>query len=233
MFRSITVLIFVFSITPISLAQSFEYAVKHHHTIKDCRGTLKITAEGVEYQASRSNDSRKWTFDGIRNLEIKSPTEIAVITYEDQMRWAGKDKVFAFTLLDKKATPELSEFLLAHVKRPMELAVFPEETEKPAFELRVKHLHTIVGAMGVLRIYSDKVIFQSSKEGDSRYWRLSDIERCSQPDRYRFQIVSYLPQAGGPTEVFNFQLMGDLPDGVYDYLWVRLHPSSYYPVIRR
>jgi hypothetical protein len=233
MHRSILVLLFVFSVLPVSLAQSFEYAVKHHHTLKDCRGTLKITPEGVEYRASHSKDSRKWTFDGIRNLEIKSPTEIAVVTYEDQKRWAGKDKVFEFTLLDKKATPELSAFLLSHVKRPMELAVLPEETEKPAFEIPVKHLHTIVGAIGVLRIYSDKVTFRSSKEGDSRYWRLADIERFSRPDRHRFQIVSYLPKSGGPTEVYNFQLMEDLPDGAYDYLWVRLHPSSYYPAIRR
>ena len=232
MLRSTMVLIFVFSIVPISLAQSFECAVKHHHIVKDCRGTLKITPEGVEYKASRSKDSRKWTFDGIRNLEIKSPTEIAVITYEDQKRWAGKDKVFAFTLLDKKATSELSAFLLSHVKRPMELTVLPEQTEKPVFELRVKHLHRIVGAMGVLRVYSDKVIFQSSKEGDSRCWRLADIERFSQPDRYRLQVVSYLRKAGGPTEAYNFQLMEELPDGVYDYLWVRLHPSSYYPEIR-
>ncbi|MBZ5497056.1 MAG: hypothetical protein LAP85_11690 [Acidobacteriia bacterium] len=233
MFRSIVVLIFALSATQVSLAQSFEYAVKHRHILKDCRGTLKITPEGVEYQTSHAKDARRWKFEEIRVVEVKSPTEISVVTYEDQKRWAGKDKVFEFTLLDKQADPALSAFLLSHVKRPMELAVIPEEGEKPAFEIPVKHLHTIVGAMGMLRIYADKVIFQSSKVGDSRYWRLADIERFSQPDRFRFQVVSHVPQAGGPTEVYNFQLMEDLPDGVYDYLWLRLHPSSYYPEIKR
>jgi hypothetical protein len=213
-------------------AQIFEYGVRHHHTIKDCRGVLKINSEGVEYAATKAKDSRKWKFDNIRTFEVKSPTEISLVTYEDQKRWLGKDKVFEFTLLDKKATPELSSFLLGHVKRPMELVVFPEDSEKPVFEIPVKHLRSITGTQGVLRIYNDKVVYQTAAKGDSRYWRISDIERFSQPDRFRFQIVSYLPKAGGPTEDYNFQLFEDLPQGVYDYLWVRLHPSSYYPEIR-
>jgi hypothetical protein len=214
-------------------AQTFEYKVMHHHTLKNCRGTLKITPEGVEYRTPHPKDSRKWRYEEIRTLEVKSPTEISVVTYEDQKRWVGKDKVFEFALLGKKATPELSVFLLSRVKRPMELAVIPEEGGKPAFQVPVKHLHTVVGAMGVLRIYPDRIVFQSSKVGDSRYWRLADIERFSQPDRFRFQIVSYVPKAGGPTEVYNFQLLGDLPEGVLDYLWVRLHPSSYYAAVQR
>ena len=223
----------VFLVTAPLRAQDFEYAVKHRHILENCRGRLKIDGNGVEYRTAYKKDSRRWKFDEIRTLEVKSPTEIWIVTYEDQKRWAGKDKVFEFTLMDKKATPELTAFLLSHVKRPMELAVLPEEVGKPAFEIPVKHLHTIVGAMGLLRIYEDKIVFQSSKIGDSRYWRLEDIQRFSQPDRYRFQIVSYVPKAGGPTEAYNFQLIEDLPEGVYDYLWVRLHPSSYYPDLRR
>ena len=40
-------------------------------------------------------------------------------------------------------------------------------------------------------------------------------------DRFRIEIDSYLPEA------YNFELMDDLPEGLHDYLWVRLHPSSY------
>jgi len=231
----------VFLVTAITLlivtgparAQTFEYSVKHHHTLKDCRGVLKVTPEGVEYAASKAKDSRKWKFENIRAFEVKSPTKISLVTYEDQKRWLGKDKVFEFTLTDNKATPELSAFLLSHVKRPLEIAVIPENAEKPAFEIPAKHLRTITGTQGVLQIYNDKVVYQTKTKGDSRYWRISDIQRFSQADRFRFQIVSDLPKAGGPNEDYNFQLFEDLPAGVYDYLWVRLHPSSYYPEIRR
>jgi hypothetical protein len=219
--------------TPPARGENFEYIVKHQHVLKDCRGTLKISDDGVEYRTPHAKDSRRWKFDEIRVLEVKSPTEISVVTYEDQRRWAGKDKVFEFTLLDKKATPEFARFLLSHVSRPMVLAVIPEDGEKPAFEIPAKHLRTISGALGTLRIYEDRVVYQTAAPGDSRYWRLEDIERFSRPDRFRFQIVSYAPKAGGPTETYNFLLMDDLPEGAYDYLWVRLHPSSYYPAVRR
>lgn len=213
-------------------AEEFAFSVQHRHVLKDCRGVLLIKSEGVEYKASRLKDSRKWNFTDIRTLEIKSPTEISLITYEDQKRWAGKDKVFEFLLLDKKATPELSVFLLNRVPRPMKLAVIPNNLGKPEYEIPVKHLRTITGSRGTLQIYSDKVVYETTTVGDSRYWRIKDIERFSQPDRFRFEIVSYVPAAGGPTEVYNFQLIEDLPDGVNDYLWVRLHPSSYYPATK-
>ena len=86
-------------------AQEFQYAVRHHHLLKDCRGILQITAEGVTYRTDDSKDNRKWSFDDIQVLEINSPTEISIGTYEDQKRWAGKDKVFELILLNKKATP--------------------------------------------------------------------------------------------------------------------------------
>jgi hypothetical protein len=231
--RTVMVLIFIFATAYDSPAQSFKYTVKHHHALRDCQGILMITPEGIDYESPRTKDSRKWKFEDIRVIEIKSPTQISLVTYEDQKRWMGKDKIFDFTLLDKKADPDLSAFLLSRIRKPMELSVLPEEMEKPSFEIAVKHLHTISGAMGVLRIYPDKVVFQSARVGDSRYWRFADIERFSQPDRFRFQIVGYNPKAGGPTEVYNFQLIDDLPAGVYDYLWLRLHPSSYYPEVKR
>jgi hypothetical protein len=215
------------------MTQTFEYSVKHRHILKDCRGILTIGAGGVEFKATRSKDSRSWSLDDIRTFEVKSAGEISIVTYEDQKRWAGKDKIFEFKLQGKKATPELSAFLLNQIKRPMQLAVLPAETEKPAYEMPVKHLRTITGTRGVLRIYPDKVVYATATPGDSRFWRITDIQRFSQSDRFRLEIVSYLPKAGGPAETYNFQLIVDLPQGAYDYLWTRLHPSSYYPEIQR
>lgn len=218
---------------PILVAKDFEFAVRHHHALRDCQGTLKITLVGVEYQTGHKKDSREWKFEEIRTIKVESPTEISLSTYEDQRRFFDKDRAFNFTLTKEKVTPDLSAFLLSRVKRPMVLAVLHGEDRSPAYEIRAKHLHVLGGAMGMLRIYPDRVLFQSSQEGDSRLWRLSDIQRFSQPDRFRFQIVSYVPKAGGPTEVYNFLLLEDLSEGVYDYLWVRLNPSSYYPNARQ
>ncbi len=234
--RALLSLLFLFLAAAASSAaeNQFQYSVRHHHTLKDCHGVLTISDTGVEYRTVHKNDSRRWNFDEIRLLRVESPTAVSILTYEDQKRYMGKDRTFSFQLVEGKVSADLSAFLLARVKRPMVLAVLPplaQDAEKPAFEIPVKHLHTIEGVMGVLRIYADRMIFQAAREGDSRYWRLSDISRFAQPDRYRFQIVSDVPMTGGPTEVYNFQLLNELPEGVYDYLWARLHPSSYYPAV--
>lgn len=216
---------------PALAAADFEFQVRHHHVLRDCRGTLKISAEGVQYQTDHKGDSRQWKYPEIRVIEVRSETAISIVTYEDQRRLLGKDRVFEFTLLQDRVSPQVAQFLQERTARPMRTAVFAE-LEKPVFEVAAKHLHTISGAMGVLRVYPDRIVFHSAREGDSRLWRLADIQRFSQPDRFRFQIVSYIPKGGGPTEVYNLELQGDLPEGLYDYLWVRLHPSSYYPAAR-
>lgn len=237
MYRAVLSLSLLFLAAGSSFAaeNQFQYSVRHHHTLKDCQGVLTISDAGVEYKTDHKNDSRKWKFEEIRLLKVESPTEISILTYEDQKRYIGKDRAFSFRLVEGKVSGDLSAFVLARVKRPMVLAVLPPgspDEEKPAFEIPVKHLHTIEGAMGVLRIHADRIVFQAAKEGDSRLWRISDINRFAQPDRYRFQIISDVPMTGGPTEVYNFQLLNELPAGVYDYLWVRLHPSSYYPAVQ-
>lgn len=235
--RVLLSLLFLFFAAAGSFAaeNQFHYSVRHQHIFKDCRGVLTISDAGVEYKTAHKNDSRKWSFKEIRLLRVESLTGVSILTYEDQKRYIGKDRTFSFNLVEGKVSADLSAFLLARIKRPMVLAVLPPSSpdeEKPAFEIPAKHLHTIEGAMGVLRIYTDRIIFQAVREGDSRFWRLSDINRFSQPDRYRFQIVSDVPMAGGPTEVYNFQLLNELPAGVYDFLWVRLHPSTYYPALQ-
>ena len=209
-------------------AQTFEYKVRHKHLLRDCHGVLTISADGAEYKSGDTKDSRVWKLNEIRFMKIESAREISFVTYEDQKRYFGKDRVFEFTVLEGTVKPDLSEFLLRQLKRPAAIAVLPEGGN-PVFELRVKHLHSITGALGTLKVYDDRVEFQSRRVGDSRSWRISDIDRFSQPDRYRFQIVSFEPKAAGPTEVYNFQLMDDLPPGLYDFLWTRLHPSLYYP----
>jgi hypothetical protein len=224
------VLLFLTASAP---AADFDFAVRHAHTFKDCRGSLRFTDAGVEYRASEAKDARSWTYEQILVIQVKSSTAITILTYEDQKRYLGKDRAFEFTLVERKVPADLSAFLLSKVKRPMLLTVLPEGEGKPAFEVRAKHLRTLGGAMGVLRVFEDRVVFQSEKEEDSRIWRLEDIQRFGHPDRFRFQITGYLQKAGGPTETYNFALLDDLPEGLYDYLWVRLNPSSYYPTKSR
>ncbi|HKX31403.1 MAG TPA: cupredoxin domain-containing protein, partial [Blastocatellia bacterium] len=100
----------------------------------------------------------------------------------------------------------------------------------PKFETPVKHLHPLGGCQGTLRIYSDRVTYESADEPKhSRYWRYQDLQRFSHPARYRCSITTFEDKFGGPTGVYDFQLRADLPASAYDYVWVRVNPVELYP----
>ena len=150
----LTALVLGMMVVPVAEAQSFEFAVRHHHLLRDCRGTLKISAFGVEYQSSHPKDARKWKFEELQTIEVNSPSRISLVTYEDQKRYAGKDRVFEFELLTEKAKPELSMFLLQHVKRPMVLSVLPAagKPEKPKGAPTIALAEEVIGQYYCLNI---------------------------------------------------------------------------------
>lgn len=211
-------------------AQNYHFLVEHEHTLRNCRGTLTITPEKIEYKTRHKKDSRSWSYRNIRQIVIVSPTRLEIVTYEDQRRMLGRDRIFKFRLLEGQITPEVSAWLMAKASRPLVTSVMPVTGGSPAFEIPVKHLHTFGGCEGVLKIYSDRVSYESADQPtDSRYWRYADIEHFGHPTRFRFEITTFEDKVGGPTKTYNFQLKGDFPALAYDYLWRRVHPTEFYP----
>lgn len=219
-----------FSSPQLVSAQSFEFTVEHQHALRNCRGTLTITPDKIEYKTTHKKDSRTWRYIDIRQIKVESPTVLEIVTYEDQRRMLGRDRIFKFRLLVGQITPELSALLMAEATHPLVTSVMPMSDGAPTFELAVKHLHTLGGCEGVLRIYPDRVTYESrDRPSDSRFWRYTDIEHFGHPARYRFEITTYEDRFGGPTKVYNFQLKEEFPARAYDYLWVRVHPTKFYP----
>ena len=139
-------------------AQSFEFPVEHQHTLRNCRGTLYIGTDKIEYRTAHKEDARVWRYIDIRQIKVKSPTTLAITSYEDQKRMLGRDRIFKFKLLDVQISPEVSALLVEKAKYPVATSVLPEAAEPPKYELAVKHLHTFGGCEGVLQIYTDRVI---------------------------------------------------------------------------
>jgi hypothetical protein len=215
-------------------AQSFEFPVEHQHTFRNCRGTLTITSDKIEYKTTHKKDSRAWRYIDIRQIKIASPTALEIVTYEDQRRTIGRDRIFQFRLLEGQITQEVSALLMTKTTHPLVTSVMPMTGGSPTFEMPVKHLHTVGGCEGVLRIYSDRVTYESTDmPTDSRYWRYADIQNFGHPTRYRFEITTFEDKLAGPTKVYNFQLKEEFPALAYDYLWLRVNPSEYYPYDKR
>jgi hypothetical protein len=189
-------------------AQSYEFPVEHDHTLRSCRGSLVITPEKVEYITAHEKHSRTWPYIELQQVKVESKTILELLTYEDEKRLAGRDRRWSFRLLEGEITPEISALLLAQSTRPLVTSVPPVTDDSPHFDVPVKHLHTLGGCSGALRIYADRVAFESSERPEhSRFWR-------------------YTETGFGVPRSYNFQLKQELPARAYDYVWERVYPSK-------
>lgn len=214
----------VFWLAPSALAQSFTLQVEHEHLLRNCRGTLVITPEKIEYQTAEKRDAQGWEYREIRQLTVVSPLALELATYEDQKRMAGRDRIFKFRLTSGRITPEISALMLAKATHPLVTSVPPTSAGTPQFTIPVKHLHTFGGCSGTLKIYDDRIVFES--QTDARFWRYRDIQNFSHSERFRFEIVGYEDKLGG-LKAYHFQLKEDLSAPTYDYVWERIYPAKF------
>ncbi len=220
-----SIALIAFSLSAEVAAQSYEFTVEHEHSLRNCRGKLIITKDGIEYQTEDKNDSRKWRYRELRQIKVDSTNKLELVSYEDQRLRLGRDRIFKFRLLDREITPQISALLVERAAHPPVTSVLPETAGEPVFSVPVKHLHRFGGCTGSLKIYPDRLVYLSEDlPSDSRFWRYSDLQGFSQSERYRFEIGSFEDKLGGP-KAYNFQLREDLPEGAYDYVWERVYPS--------
>lgn len=218
----------IFSAPLAAQAQSFEYVVEHQHALLNCSGTLYISAEKIEYQTTHKEDARVWRYEDIQQIKVVSPTKLEITSYEDQKRMLGRDRVFKFKLLVGQLSPEVTALFINKSKYPVATSVMPETAEAPKYEVAVKHLHTFGGCEGVLKIYPDRMTYESKDQTEkSRYWRWTDIQSISRTGPFHLSITSFELQFGGPTKSFNFALKERLNDAMYDYLWEKINRVTY------
>lgn len=213
----------------IAIGQTFEYRVELQRWLQNRHGTLIITPDTIQFKSDQGKDSRTWLYRDIEQINVSSPTLIEITTYEDQLLKLGRNRIFRFKLRQGAITSDVSTLLMKRAARPIATSILPEAADLPQFELPVKHLHTFGGCHGVLQIFTDHITFRSARPGDSRYWRYADIQHVGYPTRFRLDLLSFENELGGPTRRFNFELKQELPAGIYDYIWIRLHPSDFYP----
>jgi hypothetical protein len=207
-------------------AQSYEFPVEHDHMLRSCRGALVITPEKIEYKTAHEKHARVWRYVELRQVKVESKSRLDLLTYEDEKWLGGRDREWSFKLLEGEITPEISALLLAQSTRPLVTSVPPVTEGSPRFEVPVKHLHNFGGCSGALRIYADRVAFESAEKPEhSRFWRYTDIQNFSQSERFRFEIATFETRFSGPKS-YNFQLKQELPAQAYDYVWERVYPSK-------
>ena len=215
----LVVMVFFSAVVLQANAQEFRYQVSRDKLVGHAEGELIISTERVEYRAKKEKDGRVWAYREIKLFEVLSPTRVRIRTYEDGSRWKlGRDRDFTFKIVGAELTQEVSDFLRGRIDRPF-VTSFTAEGGNPLAQISVKHLHRFGGCQGVLKVYPDHLSYEAEDGHDSRSWLWKDIKSIGRPDRFRFEVVTYEPQFGGPARSFNFTLKEEMPDAVYDLVW--------------
>ena len=204
----------------------FELTVKKDQFIGSSRGTLRFTEDGVQYDTTEKKDARTWAYGDIKQLQVLSPTRIAVLTYEDQGRLKlSADRTFTFDVVTGSVLPDLVAFLLSRVEHPVVTAVMPPSAGTVLFRLPVKHQRSGRGSEGSLVLAENHLAYVTERETYARFWRFSDIFAVLPLDLFRLQVQAY-EGGSGSTRTFVFELKAALPAEFYDALWSRVNPSA-------
>jgi hypothetical protein len=211
-------------------AQEFSYKVQQDRLIGHRDGELIISDKGVEYRATkREKESRTWTYTDIRLFEILSPTSVRIWTYKDRALLLGRDQSLTFKIIEGQIDQKVSDFLRERIARPF-VTSFAGEDQNALAQIPVKHSHRFGGCEGVLKVYPDRLVYESQTGHDSRSWRWTDIRSVGRSDIYRFDVETFEPQLGASSRSFNFILKEQMADKTYDLIWSRVFRPT--PLIR-
>ena len=204
----------------------FELSVKKDHFIGSSRGTLRFTDDGVQYDTTEKKDARTWAYVDVKQLQVLSPTRIAVLTYESQGRLKlGADRTFTFDVLTGSVSPDLVALLLSRIQRPLVTAVMPPDGSPELFRLTATRQRSGHNSEGTLAMYEDHLAYRTERAPEARYWRFADIFAVLPLDPFRLQVQAYEGRSGS-TRTFVFDLKSALPSEFYDALWARVNPSA-------
>ena len=199
--------------------------VIHKKTLApDGQGTLLIAAAAIEFEAKKSKNSRRWTYQDIQHFDRLSATEFVLLTYQDVGWQLGRDKQYRFQITSGELTDELLQGISERIGRPVTNRLF-EAPVDVRYEVPVKHSHGLGGCEGKL-IFTDEVVYYSTENNkDAREWRLDrDVDSVWSANPYHLELHVYdnNRREFSHTRVYKFDLKKPLDSEFYRRLKLRL-----------
>ncbi|HZT37621.1 MAG TPA: hypothetical protein VFA28_06970 [Bryobacteraceae bacterium] len=199
-------------------AQDLQFRVRHKHLAKGGEGMLTFKSGGVSFEETgKADHARQWKYTDFERLEL-APNRIRVVTYEDARWQLGRDREYIFDRLEPDAAGRLYPFLAAHLDQRF-IARVADRSISPLWTMPAKALRGRSGAQGMLKIGSDRIVFEAASAYDSRTWRFSDIQFVARQGTLDFAVVSL----DGETR---FQLKEAMPEDRYNSIWRRVAESG-------
>ena len=228
----------LFTLSAFGQPQEFHYDVWHGHSrpphIRKAgnMGALTITDSAISFAETykgkppKSPHKWSWSYQDIQQLKI-APKTLTVLTYKDNKWKLGADREYRFDLLSSKTFEDAGQFLKARLDQRL-VAEIPDPVTGALWSLPVKHLLRFGGDEGTLEVGADKVVYRSTKAGESRTWRYQDIENISSSGMFQLTITTFerAKTHYGDAKGFNFALKQPLDEGRYNDFWLRLNQSK-------
>ncbi len=222
--QGLLLVLLILSAPAVTSAQPFNFSVNHHHLFGSCHGTLVIGDDGVRYDTASTKDQRDWKYEDIQQVQLLSPKNLAVVTYEDRKLKVGGDKNFKFEIIDGELSNQVYRYLLQKAGKPIVTKLAFLET-KVDYQIPAKHLHTLGGCQGILRVTPVGITYQTDSREESRTWLFADIESLGPMDPFHLRITahenSHFHYRG--RKDFNFVLKQKLDEKTYEHLWDRIY----------
>ena len=212
-------LIAVAALTAAAASAEVKFEVRHDHLHKYCTGVMTVDDTGIYFHGARDH-AWAWKYQDIQELKL-APGRIHLMSYWDNPRKLGADREYEF---EGKIPDEL--YPLWTNKLDQRLVAEMADTDfQPLWRIPVKHLLRISGSEGTLAVGEDRIVYAADRKGESRTWRLEDIENISSPGPFELTITTFEHARFhyGERKDFHFQLKEALPESRYNELWRRLN----------
>ena len=205
------------------------YQVRHEHLRKGCSGVLRIDERGIAFQGTarkKHAHAWQWGYAEIQQLTV-SADELRVLTYRDNLWKLGADREYRFRALGGQRFAEVYAFLKDRLDQRLVVRLTDGDVA-PLWQLPVKLLGRVGGSHGVLIAGAERLVYRAERPGDSRTWRLKDIESVSSSGPFELSVVTYerARLQYGSRSAFRFQLKEPLAQERYDELWRRLNQAK-------
>jgi hypothetical protein len=192
------------------------YDVEHQHLRHGGAGTLRIDDDSISFEerGKEAKHSRTWKYDDIQELRLGGDS-LRIVTYEDQRWELGRDRVYVFEKLPAKFAAEWYPVFRARLDARF-VAALADEALKPDWQLPVKLAHGRSGSQGILLVGEEGVVYRSVEAGESRTWRMRDLDNVSSSGAFDLTISTHERE-------FRFQLKHAIDDAQYQKLWLRVN----------
>ncbi len=217
--------------SPRAFSADLRYDVRWEKLGKDSQGVLAVSETGVSFHETSAKRKKKlfaheWSYQDIQQLFVDQH-DLKLLTYED-VRWRlGADREFHFKLSSTEVFKQVYELLKNRLDQRF-VAAIAEPNLQPLWTIPVKRLGRIQGSEGELIVAGDRVVYKTTRPGDSRTWRLEDIENVSSSSAYELVLTTNERARWhyGSMNGVNFRLKQKLDPKRVDDLWLLLQRSQ-------